>query len=161
MAAAAGMLAWNAVSKHATAGNPREQPAHGVQGGQRLGLVQRRQVGQQLQPPPDVPGHHDRPGELRPAVHDAMAHRVNRAEAVQRLGQRRGIQRGPARGGQIGRAGHLVAGAEHPQLQAARPRVDNEDPHRGAAPAAVAGHALSAAVSAACRAMPPLPTPSP
>ena len=48
------MVAWNAVSKQATAGRAGEHRLHGVQGGERFGLVQRRQVGQRLEPLPDL-----------------------------------------------------------------------------------------------------------
>jgi hypothetical protein len=47
------------------------------QRGQRLRLVQRRQVGQRPQPLLDVAVEHHRPGELRAAVDDAVADRVD------------------------------------------------------------------------------------
>jgi hypothetical protein len=53
VAAAAGMVAWKAVSKQATAGTAGSTCLHRVQGGQRLRLVQRRQVGERAEPPPD------------------------------------------------------------------------------------------------------------
>ena len=45
----AASVAWNAVSKHATAGMSGQRGEHGVERGERLRLVQRREVGQRPQ----------------------------------------------------------------------------------------------------------------
>jgi hypothetical protein len=59
------------------------------QRGQRLRLVQRRQVGQRPQPLLDVPVEHHQPGELGPAVDDAVADRVDALQPPERPRHRR------------------------------------------------------------------------
>jgi len=97
-----------------------------VQGGQRLGLVQRRQVGQGFQPLPHPRIHHHGGPEQRAAVHDPVPDRVRFPERADGVLQRGGVG-GPGRGRQVGRAGEAVTGVEQPQFQAARPGVDDQD----------------------------------
>ena len=63
-------------------GHRGEHCLHGVQGGERLRLVQRRQVGQRLKPLPDLVVHPDRSGVQRAAVHDPVPDGVHRAERL-------------------------------------------------------------------------------
>jgi hypothetical protein len=107
-------------------GHVRQEPGYGVESLEGLRLVQGREVGERLQPPPHVAGDKHRPRIQRPAVHDAVADRVHRPGRLDRVRERRCLgsaaaQRGQVRGGCDG----VVAG-EHPQLEAARPGVDDE-----------------------------------
>jgi len=124
--AAAGKVAWKAVSKQATAGTPGGSDR--VDCVERRRLVQGGEIGQVAQR-----GHHlgveqDGRGERVAAVDDAVADGVDRTEIGQlgieairaQLGKRREIP---------GRL-ELIAIADHPQLDARGPYVDDEDPFR-------------------------------
>jgi hypothetical protein len=94
-------------------GHVGQHRAHGVERGERLGLVQRREVGQRLEPLAHLCGEHYGRRVQRPAVHHPVAHRVDRAERLDgRLDRRaaRGVVKsaavaGPGHGGQVGGGG--------------------------------------------------------
>ena len=67
------------MSKHATAGTSRQGRAHRVERRQRLGLVERRQVGELAQPGDDAVVDDHRRAEGRAAVDDAVPDRVHGA----------------------------------------------------------------------------------
>ena len=106
-----------------------EQAADQLQTSQGLGLVQRGEVGERLQPAqhPGVDQH--RLGELGAAMDDSVAHRVDRPAARDRLSECALIQPS-GRGRDVLGEERPVAAGEHRELEAARAGVDDEDPHR-------------------------------
>ena len=62
--------------------------ANGGEGRERLGLVQRSEVAERLEPADHRLTYADRAQELGATVDDAMSHRVDRAEPVERRAQR-------------------------------------------------------------------------
>ena len=130
--AAAGIAAWKAVSKQATAGTSGQDRVHRGQRRERLRLVERGEVGERPQVRLDLVVEEDRPAVPRPAVDDPVADRPERAEAGDGLGDGRRVGR-PARGRQVGRRDDVVGRVEDAQLEAARPGVDDEDAGGGVA----------------------------
>jgi hypothetical protein len=99
-------------------GHAGEHCLHGVQGGQRLGLVQWRQVGQRLKPLPDLVVYLDWGRVEGAAVHDPVADGVDRAERLDRGLDRGGVCR-VARCGQVSAGRDRVGRVKHAQFQAA------------------------------------------
>ena len=110
-------------------GRAGQHGGHRVERGERLGLVQRREVGERLEPPPHLGVDEHRRGVQRPAVHDPVPDRVHRAERLDRRLDRRRCRRRrrAARAGRR-RPSPRRHGAEDAQLEAARPGVDDEHP---------------------------------
>jgi hypothetical protein len=103
-----------------------EPARHGVDGGERPRLVQRREGDQLLQPAAKVVVDPGRRPEVLAAVHHAMPDRVWRREPVESLcGERRAA-------GPVDRplGDRPIVCVEYPELQAARARIDDEQPHR-------------------------------
>ena len=110
-------------------GYPGQQSRHHVDAAQSPGLVQRGQVGGGL----DRAAHRGiddcRRLQVRTAVHDAVADGINPGQAVQERGEGGGGSAGipvPDFGG----GQDLIRRIEQAQLEAARPRVDDEDVHQ-------------------------------
>ena len=100
---------------------------HGVERGQRLGLVQRRQVGERLELGPHVAVDHHRLPVALAAVDDPVPDCVEAPQLLERPTQVVVAQ--PVDRGQVLGAEHVVVVAHQPQLQARRTRVDHQDPH--------------------------------
>ncbi len=110
----------------------------GVQSGQRLRLVERSEIDQLAETGDHLTIHPDRFAEAGPAVDDPVTDRVDPTEPLDRLHHRRLI--GPFAGHrQVRRAHDPILAVEDPELQAARPGVDDEDPHRRAPGRRVSG----------------------
>ena len=95
--------AWNAVSKQATCGHARQRAPHGVQRGERAGLVQRRELGQRARAA-SAPRRRRRTAlaEALAAVDDAVADGVDARHARQRPRAEVGVS--PPGSGAAGRA---------------------------------------------------------
>jgi hypothetical protein len=114
------------MTKTADGGHVGQHRGHRIQGGERLGLVQRSQVGERPEPLPDGALDQHRTAELGAAVHDPVADRVHLAERLDRRLDGRPVVPVPRRR-QVGRAGDLVGVGQDAQLEAARPGVDDQD----------------------------------
>src|SRR6185437_5562374 len=97
-----------------------------LQGGERLGLVERREVHELVELVDHVQVEHDRAGERGAAVHDAMAHGVRAAQPVDGRVELQRVRPGGRRR-QVLAAEQLVVLTEQAELQAARARVDDQD----------------------------------
>ena len=91
---------------------------HRVEGGQRLGLVQRGQVGEGCQLLPDARVDPDRPGEQVAAVHDPVPDRVQVPERLDRRLDRIRVGRA-ARRRQVGGADDGIRVVKHAELEGA------------------------------------------
>jgi hypothetical protein len=118
-------------------GDAGQRVTHEGEGFERLGQVEWGQVHERLDPSDDRRVDEDGIGERRPPVDDTVADRVDPAERADRGGDVGGIDRA-ARRRYVGRGADRVVRLEEAQLEAARPRVDDEDPA-----AAQYGHAQS------------------
>ena len=107
-------------------GHVGQHRGHRVQGGQRLGLVQRSQVGERTEPLPDAALDQHRAAELIAPVHDPVTDRAHLAERLDRRLDGRPVVPVPRRR-QVGGAGDLVGVVKDAQLEAARPGVDDQD----------------------------------
>ena len=97
-------------------------PAYGIDRVQGDRLVQRGERRERPEVGQQVVGHPLRRDVVGAAVHDAVADRVDVADQVADVvGQ---VVRRAVPGGD-----DPVVGVEHPELDAAGPRVDGEDPH--------------------------------
>ena len=119
------------------AGHCREagqRPADGIEGGQGLRLVERRQVSERAQLAHDTLVDDHGLDELRATVHDAVADGVDPAEAAPARPSAAAPHR-PARAARAGRAAASTrsVGVEQAQLQAARAGVDHQDLRIGTA----------------------------
>ena len=117
------------VERRVEAGDGRrigQHRTHRVEGGQRLRLVQRGQVGERPELFPDALVDPDRPAEQAPAVHDPVPDRVHVPERPDSGLDRRRVVRAPRRW-QVGGAHHRVRVVEDAQLEAAGPGVDDQD----------------------------------
>ena len=74
-------------------GRAGQHGGHRVERGERLGLVQRREVGERLDAPPHLSVDEHRRGVQRPAVHHPVPDRVHPAERLDRLPDRRRCRR--------------------------------------------------------------------
>ncbi len=107
----------------------REHPGHRLQAPQGFRLVQRGQVGQGLQAAHDAGVDQDRCGELGPAVHDAVAHGVDRAVTAHYFLEGGLVDLASGSGQDLG-GNQFITLIEHGQLEAARPGVDDKKAHR-------------------------------
>ena len=117
MNAAAGRVAWKAVSKHATAGTSGRTAVTAASAARDFGWWSGARSVRASRRRDDAGVDPHGSGEGRPAVDDPVAHDVHRAEAADGVLELRGI--GDAAGrGKIGGAVDDVAGVEHAQLEA-------------------------------------------
>ena len=124
MAAAAGSVAWNAVSKHATAGTAGSASPTAAIPASAAGWCRGARSVSSRRAPTTSSSTSDGLAEALAAVHDAMADSVGPWHLGERRAERAGVV-----GGQVALGLELVSRPEQPQLQAARARVDDEDPH--------------------------------
>ena len=124
------MAAWNAVSKQATAGSPGRALRDRVERGERLRLVQR---GERVEARSS--------SSARDLVVDHAGSRTARRRARSGARPRRpspssssaaptSSRSAVAEGARVDAWPSAVVRGEQPQLEAARPGVDDEDPHR-------------------------------
>ena len=126
----AGSVAWNAVSKQATAGTPGQRRATASIAGQRPRLVERGERRQRARCRRRAGVEHDRRREPRPAVDDPVADRADRAQRPIACATTARVRR-PVERRQVRRLARTRVGrVEQPQLEAARTRVDDEDRRR-------------------------------
>ncbi len=129
MAAAGGMVAWNAVSKQADRRDVGQHARDRVERRERNRLMDRGEVRQRGKRLADPAIEANRRRELRAPVDDPMSGRLHGPESFDRPGKL--PCRVPA--GQwrreVGRSHHLRVLVEDSQLEAARPGIDDEDPH--------------------------------
>ena len=105
-------------------GHAGQRTADRRDAGQRDRLVQRSEIGQLGQRCDDAIVDAHRLAKALAPVHDAMPDGIWRGHRGDR-----GLQRVDVIGRDVGRGLDRVVGAEQPQLQAARARVDDEDTH--------------------------------
>ena len=135
--------AWNAVSKQATARHVRQDALTASSAASDFGWWSgARSVSAAKAAHRPSSSSRDRAAEPRPAVDDAVADGVDRAQAVRAPSAIAPRSAAAARRRQVARRRRPVVGVEDPQLEAARARVDDEDPHRSA-PAHASGAARS------------------
>ena len=115
------------MSKQATAGTSGSSRGHGVEPGEGLRLVQRREGAELLEGVPDRRVDHGGPGEPGAAVDDPVAHRVGRRPAVE---QGRQVVAGHTVRSRLDVRRLLdgVVPVEQAELEAGRAGVDDEDP---------------------------------
>ena len=132
----AGIVAWKAVSKQATAGTSGSSAADRVERGERPGLVQRREVGE-LAEAPTRPRRRSAPASVKRVppwtIRWPTASALPSAASAARI-PRRG--RRPRRSIELALGDRLVGGTEQRELEAARAGVDDEDAHASCRPPA-------------------------
>ena len=117
------------------AGDRRHVREHGGdrrERGERLRLVERGEVGEGPEVRHDLGVEPDRPRVARSPVDDPVADGVDGPERADRGPHGGRVGQTPGRG-QVRRPHDAILRVEHPELQAAGPRIDDEDLH-GTAP---------------------------
>ena len=126
-------VAWNAVSKHATAGTPGSARARRASSAASdLGWCSGARSVSARSAATTSASTRDRRAEALAAVDDPVADRVDRAQRRASASASAASSTSAARRGEVGLGEQRVAGAEQPQLQAARAGVDDEDAHAAA-----------------------------
>ena len=120
------MVAWNAVSKQATAGHVGQHRLTASRAASDFGWCSGARSVSARELLPDARVDQDRPAEQVPAVHDPVPDRVHVPERLDRGLDRRRVVRA-ARRRQVGGAHHRVRVVEDAELEAAGPGVDDQD----------------------------------
>lgn len=131
-----------------------EGGAHGGDPQQGLRLVQRGQVDEGREASHDVVVDQDRSRELLSAVHDAVTDSLDPGHVGERVGDGRGVLRAERRR-QVARDEYAAVPVDDPELEAARPGVDDKDAHQ-----TVAASAMGDTVSAMPTTTPPRRAPA-